>query len=118
MIGRSLGRIVPHMILPVADMAEATAFYRGLGFEVEADSDTYAWVRHRDEEILHLDLVPDLDPDANPVTGYLHVRDADRWHRLWADQPTLTPVVDQPWDMREFTLTDPSGNTLRIGHNR
>jgi len=117
-IGRSLGHIVPHMILPVADMAAAMAFYRGLGFDVEAHSDTYAWVRHGGHEILHLDLVPELDTATNPVTGYLHVRDADAWHREWADQPTRTPIVDQPWDMREFTLTDPSGNTLRVGHNR
>jgi uncharacterized glyoxalase superfamily protein PhnB len=27
----------------------------------------------------------------------------------------VTPLVDQPWGMREFALTDPSGNRLRIG---
>lgn len=31
-------------------------------------------------------------------------------------QDSVTPIGDQPWGMREFTLTDPSGNHLRIGH--
>ena len=31
-----------------------------------------------------------------------------------ADLP-VTPIADQPWGMREFTLIDPSGNHVRIG---
>jgi hypothetical protein len=27
----------------------------------------------------------------------------------------VTAIADQPWGMREFTLTDPSGNAVRIG---
>jgi hypothetical protein len=27
----------------------------------------------------------------------------------------VTPIDDMPWGMREFTLTDPSGNNIRIG---
>lgn len=27
----------------------------------------------------------------------------------------VTPIANQPWGMREFTLTDPSGNNIRIG---
>jgi hypothetical protein len=25
-------------------------------------------------------------------------------------------VADMPWGMREYTLTDPSGNHVRVGH--
>jgi hypothetical protein len=31
--------------------------------------------------------------------------------------PRLTAPVDQPWGMREFTLVDPSGNLVRVGHD-
>jgi uncharacterized glyoxalase superfamily protein PhnB len=27
----------------------------------------------------------------------------------------VTALADEPWGMREFTLTDPSGNHVRIG---
>lgn len=27
----------------------------------------------------------------------------------------ITSLADQPWGMREFTRTDPSGNHIRIG---
>jgi uncharacterized glyoxalase superfamily protein PhnB len=29
----------------------------------------------------------------------------------------VTSVEDQPWGMREFTLTDPNGNNIRIGRS-
>ena len=28
---------------------------------------------------------------------------------------SVTPMDDMPWNMHEFTLTDPSGNHVRIG---
>ena len=33
-------------------------------------------------------------------------------------EPGLDPAKNEPWGMREFTLVDPSGNLLRIGHDR
>jgi hypothetical protein len=48
----------------------------------------------------------------------LIVPDPDGWHfRLAADGLPVTALEDQPWGMREFTLTDPSGNNVRIGHS-
>lgn len=29
----------------------------------------------------------------------------------------VTAVEDMPWRMHEFTLTDPSGNTIRVGRS-
>jgi hypothetical protein len=52
------------------------------------------------------------------------VKDADRLNRELATLalpsegiPRLTQAEDQPWGMREFTLVDPSGNLVRIGHD-
>ena len=113
-----LTRIVGKAILPVGDLTEAMAFYEGLGFEVETYDSGYAWVRHGGGEILHLQVAPGLRPDANHASCYLHVQDADAWHAAWREfGVTVGQLTDRPWGMREFSLTDPSGNLIRIGHN-
>jgi uncharacterized glyoxalase superfamily protein PhnB len=55
---------------------------------------------------------------------HLLVEDVDAWHeRITASgvveqfQVTLSPVLLQPWRMRDFTLHDPSGVLWRIGQN-
>jgi catechol 2,3-dioxygenase-like lactoylglutathione lyase family enzyme len=58
------------------------------------------------------------------VNAHLMVEDADalfaRWTARGLDQshrtesPVHLGVVDQSWGTREFYVTDPSGNTLRI----
>ena len=43
---------------------------------------------------------------------------ADDWHaRFVTAGLPVTAIDDMPWGMHEFTLTDPSGNHLRIGRN-
>ncbi|MEO6653122.1 MAG: VOC family protein [Ilumatobacteraceae bacterium] len=107
-------------ILPVADMEEASDFYRGLGFVVDAYDDQYAWVKHCGWEFLHLRQVTDLDPKANETTAYIHVADADAWraamYSTTAHRESVGVVADEPWGMREFTVADRSGNVVRFGH--
>ena len=111
-------KIVTKIIFPVTEMDPATAFYRSLGFEVESYDGGYAWVRHRGDEVLHLALVAELDRDTNRAAGYFHVQDTDAWHAAWSEAGAeVGPVEDLPWQMREFRLTDPSGNLLRVGQN-
>lgn len=111
-------RIVAKAILPVADMTEASAFYKTLGFEVERYDAGYAWVTNHGVEVLHLAGVPELDRGANCAACYLHVQDVDAWHDAWSLAGVETgPVADRPWQMREFELRDPDGNLLRIGQN-
>ncbi len=111
-------RIVTKIIFPVADMDGALSFYRSLGFDVESFDGGYAWVRHRGEEILHLALVAELRPADNHAAGYFHVQDVDEWHDAWsAAGVEVGPLIDHPWQMREFAMTDPSGNLLRVGQN-
>ncbi|WP_420453428.1 bleomycin resistance protein [Ilumatobacter sp.] len=111
-------RVVTKIVLPVADMDEAVAFYRRLGFSVESFDPGYAWVTHSGDEILHLRLVEGLDPVANEAVGYLHVRDVAPWHAAWvAAGVEVGDVEDLPWSMREFVVDDPSGNRLRVGAN-
>lgn len=107
-------------ILPVADVAATSDFYRSLGFEVVAYDDTYAWVRHCGWELFHLAAVDEPGDSGAGAALYLHVADADAWRAgLVASgaDVSIGAVADMPWGMREFAVTDPGGNVIRIGHN-
>ncbi len=107
-------------ILPVADMGTATAFYRGLGFDVSTYDAGYAWVNHCGWELFHLNAVPGLEPGAVAAAAYVHVDDADGWRAALAatgNGAEIGLVADMPWGMREFSFVDPSGNVIRIGQN-
>jgi catechol-2,3-dioxygenase len=111
-------RIVTKIVFPVADMGEALAFYRQLGFDVETYDGGYSWVTNSGAEVLHLALAADLDRAANPSAGYFHVQDVDDWHAAWTRcGAEVSSVEDHPWQMREFSLRDPSGNFSRVGQN-
>ncbi len=106
-------------ILPVADLDEAARFYEQLGFSVTCYDGGYAWVVDGGRELFHLQVVADLDTATNPAAAYFHVSDADEWHARWRDGPgDPSDLADRPWGMREFSLRDPSGNLIRVGHNR
>jgi uncharacterized glyoxalase superfamily protein PhnB len=106
-------------ILPVRDMDEAVGFYERAGFDAEVyEGGGHAFVHRDDESVFDLGVVEHLDPDANAAGCYLIVPDVDDWHAdLRARGLPVTPLEDQPWGMREFTLTDPSGNDVRIGRS-
>ena len=111
-------RLVAIPILPVRDMAEALAFWSRLPhLTVEQyEGGGYAFVRHLGAEVIHLDHRPGLDTSANMAGCYLHVPGFDALHEaLAATEMPVSDVRDEPWGMREFTLTDPSGNVVRLG---
>lgn len=110
-------------ILPVVDMRQAVDFYERAGFGVRVyrdDNDDagegYAFVDVDDRSVFDVDAVT-MDAEHNHAGCYLIVEDVDGWHaRMTAAALDVTPVDDMPWGMREYTLHDPFGNTLRIGH--
>jgi uncharacterized glyoxalase superfamily protein PhnB len=114
--------IVSTPTLPVRDLKEAIDFYERAGFGVRVykedehdPGDGFAFVNYAGQSVFDLDVV-DIDPGQNRAGCYLIVQDPDGWHtRLAADGLPVTALEDQPWGMREFTLTDPSGNNVRIG---
>ena len=114
----SHSHVVAQAILPVAPMQPAIDFYRRLGFDVTAYDPNYAWVSLSGHELFHLRHVPELDPAANASSCYLQVDDVDGWHAAWsAADSGVGPVADQPWEMREFAVRDPSGNLVRVGQH-
>jgi len=107
-------------ILPVLDMTASVAFYERAGFTVRRyEGGGYAFVSYDDESVFDLDVAePALDLAANRAGCYLITPDVDRWHAALATSGLpVTALADQPWGMREFTLTDPNGNNVRIGRS-
>lgn len=109
--------------LPVVDIADAVAFYERAGFGVRVYSDDagdegdgFAFVDFDGQSVFDLDAAPEMDPAANKAGCYLITNKAEEWHaRMIVAGLSVTPLADQPWGMREFALTDPSGNRVRIG---
>ena len=111
-------------ILPCIHLETMLAFYGRLGFAgvVEgAGADAYVLLRRGDIE-LHFFMHPDLKPQDNCHGAYIRGMDVDALQREYGKlgipaegMPCLTPVEDKPWEMREFSLVDPSGNLLRFG---
>lgn len=108
--------------VPARDFALSKRFYRDIGFTMASEGGGVAYF-HRGEASF---LLMDFNPDglARNMTMHVLVGDVDAW---WAhlDQSgvraaygvALTPIILQPWRMRDFTLGDPSGVTWRIGQN-
>jgi predicted enzyme related to lactoylglutathione lyase len=102
--------------LPVADMVAAIRFYETAGFDVEPYDDGFAFVHFNDQSVFDLDRVESTDPASNHAGCYVITNDVDEWHaRFVAAGLPVTPIEDMAWGMHEFTLTDPSGNNIRVG---
>ena len=105
--------------LPVVDMDQSVAFYEAAGFDVRVhEGGGFAFVRQDDESVFDLGLEPEMDPATNKAGCYVIVPVPDEWHALFTDlRYPVTELRDEDYGMREFTLTDPSGNHLRFGHS-
>ena len=104
--------------LPVADMGQAIDFYERAGFDIERYDDGFAFVHYADQSVFDLDLAEGMTSDANRAGCYVITDEVDAWHdRFAAAGLPITAIEDMPWGMHEFTLTDPSGNHVRIGRN-
>jgi len=104
--------------LPVVDMGTAIGFYEAAGFDVRPYDDGFAFVSYGDQSLFDLDLNADVTPPTNGAGCYIITREVDVWHRRFRSAGLeVTDVADMPWGMHEFTLTDPSGNRIRVGTN-
>ena len=99
-------------ILPVRDLARTEAFYLLLGFAVTFRHPDYLIMRAGPVEI-HFGQ----ESAPVPTSCYLDATDAGRiWKHLRRnDIEGLGPVEDFDYGMREFVITDPDGNRLRVG---
>ena len=99
-------------------MSDAVQFCEAAGFDVRRYDDGFAFVTLGDQSVFDLDLIPGMDPATNHAGCYIVTGDVDGWHgRLVAAGLPASAIEDEPWGMREFTLTGPSGNNIRIGRS-
>jgi predicted enzyme related to lactoylglutathione lyase len=106
-------------ILPSRDLNETLAFYERLGFESRgAPHDVWNYlIIGRDTAHLHFYLDRNVDPLTTPFSCFLFVDDADALYAEWrAGGATLVHAPETTdYAMREFALSDPSGNLVRVG---
>ena len=108
--------------VPARDFALSKRFYLDLGFTMAFSDDEVAYFHcgdssfllqcfyvtvHADNFMRHL-LTPDVE------AWWAHVAAADIANKYAV---RVTPIELQPWAMRDFTLTDPSGVLWRIAQN-
>jgi catechol 2,3-dioxygenase-like lactoylglutathione lyase family enzyme len=113
-------------ILPARNLDETRAFYEKLGF-ASWWGGRGPWeyqIVSRGHLVVHFFAESGLTPSENDTSCYWRVKDADRLHHEFAvlnlpseGIPRMSAPVDEPWGMREFTLVDPSGNLVRVGHD-
>ena len=113
----------PEPILPVHDLRGARAFYESLGFKSGYGGAGDYDILRRGNLVIHLERRVDLVPATNRTSCYWRVGDADALYGDFAalalpreGEPSLGEPADEPWGMREFTLKDPAGNLIRVGH--
>lgn len=103
--------------LPVADVAATQAWYRDtLGLEIAwIRGDGFGAVRAGGAELF---FAKSPEPRA-PVTCCVLVDDADFVYAVCRerDTPIEEPISTKPWGVREFSVRDPNGHLLRIGHS-
>src|SRR5687767_5584219 len=111
-----------HYVLAVHDVRKSAEFYvLALGFEIVNEPPGWVFVQ-KDACMIMLGECPD-DMHASALGchsyfAYLRVDDADAWHAqvvASALAARVGDVADEPWGMREFSVTTPDGHRIRIG---
>jgi catechol 2,3-dioxygenase-like lactoylglutathione lyase family enzyme len=119
----SLAVVELKAFVPALDMDASKRFYTDMGFRMASDDGDVAYFVFGDVSFLLQGY--DVHPsEPQHMEMHLLVESVDAWHRhlLAADLVdtygvTVTDIVQQPWRMRDFTITDPSGVTWRIAQN-
>ncbi|MGH2444597.1 MAG: bleomycin resistance protein [Candidatus Limnocylindria bacterium] len=121
-------RMIP--LLPCRLIDDQLAFYEALGFEVtyrQKAPNVYASVARGRIE-LHFFVMKGYDPAASYSTCYVFVANIDDLYEqfriglkeLFGRIPTrgiprIGPLKDMSYGVRQFLMTDPGGNIIRIG---
>jgi catechol 2,3-dioxygenase-like lactoylglutathione lyase family enzyme len=121
-------RTIP--ILPCRSIDEVLDFYVALGFEVtyrQQSPNTYATVQRGGIE-LQFFVLKAVDPANSYSTCYVITPDVDELYRSFRDGiraatgrvplrgvPRIGALKDMAYGVRQFVMTDPGGNMIRIG---
>lgn len=108
--------------VPAKDFELSKQFYQDIGFTIASEGDGVAY--------FHLEQVSFLlqnfcaEGFAENFMMHLLVSDVDAWWNKIKQSEVVSkykvklwPIELQPWNMRDFCITDPSGVIWRIGQN-
>jgi uncharacterized glyoxalase superfamily protein PhnB len=108
--------------VPAKDFELSKRFYEELGFTKASDGGGVAYFRHGEASFLLQDFF--VEQLARNLMMHLLVEDVDAWRARVLESGIVarygvkvTEIVRQPWRMRDFALTDPSGVLWRIAQN-
>jgi uncharacterized glyoxalase superfamily protein PhnB len=106
-------------VLASLNADETIAFYtQKLGFILDANWDGYL-IFHRDNIIIHHWAC--ADPEVPKATScYVHVTEVDKLYEEYKAQGVIhpnDPLKNRPWNKREFSILDNSGNLIRLGED-
>jgi uncharacterized glyoxalase superfamily protein PhnB len=108
--------------VPARDFERSKKFYGEIGFTMASEGGGVAYFRVDDASFLLQDFCS--DGLAENFMMHLLVDDVDAWWDRIDESGvvgsygvSLSPIELQPWRMRDFCLTDPSGVCWRIAQN-
>ena len=108
--------------VPAKDFDLSKLFYQTLGFELMSDFHDIAYFRHGDYAFLLQDFYEPAH--CHNYMMHLLVEDVKSWYQhvqnsnvIAEFEVTVTELIEQPWGMLEFCITDPSGVLWRVAEN-
>ncbi|MEL0608884.1 VOC family protein [Vibrio echinoideorum] len=108
--------------VPAKDFDSSKRFYQTLGFEIMSEFHDIVYFRHGDYAFLLQDFYEPAH--CHNYMMHLLVEDVKSWYQHVQNsnvvaefEVTVTEVVEQPWGMLEFCITDPSGVLWRVAEN-
>ena len=108
--------------VPAKNFETSLAFYQDLGFELVFSDSGYAHLKYEHCSFMLQEFY--VADHTNNFMMHILVDDVGIWHEFIVSsgiaekyQVRLTPVVEQAYGMRDFTLTDPSGVLWFIGQD-
>ena len=112
-----ISQIIPK--LPFIDKQKTIDFYSNLGFEFVADYDKYLIATYNNSELHFFDF-KEIVPEKSDFMLYLKISsNIDNFYEQVISRGIqIHPngnLQTKPWNMKEFSLTDPSGTLLTFG---
>ena len=108
--------------VPSKDFGVSKSFYQDLGFTMASEGGGVAYFHFEQVSFLLQDYC--TESFAENFMMHILVQDVDAWWTHVHDSGVrekyainITPIEVQPWAMKDFCMTDPSGVLWRIGQN-
>lgn len=108
--------------VPAKNYALSKRFYKDMGFTMASEGGGVAYFHFEHVSFLLQDFC--ADNLAENFMMHLLVQDVDAWWNKVQESGVvgrydlkIWPITLQPWGMRDFCMTDPSGVLWRIGQN-